>query len=100
MADYIEVNMKTLETDTGNMEEKLGVVKNDMKSMFDAVAELDTMWDGPASTEFQRQFNVDKQIFDEVCRAVEGMLDSMRNAIKSYNECEAAVSTEISRIKI
>ena len=100
MADYIEVNMKTLEQDTRNMEEKLETIKREMGSMFDSVAELDTMWDGPASDEFKRQVNMDSQVFDEVCRAVDGMLDSMRNAIKSYNECEAAVSAEINRINI
>jgi len=100
MADYIEVNMEILEQDTSDMEEKLESIKREMGSMFESIAELDTMWDGPASDEFKRQFSADSQAFEEICKAVDGMLDGIRNAIKSYNECETTIGDEINRINV
>lgn len=100
MADYIEVNIQTLEQDVKDMEEALALVRTDMKNMFDSVTELDTMWDGPANTVFKHQFSVDKQTFETLCEAVDGILDSMDKAKDSYRKCEASVKDEINRIRI
>ena len=100
MADYIEVNIQTLEQDIKDMEEALKLVESDMTSMFESVNALDTMWDGPANAAFNRQFLADKQPFEALCEAVDGIIDSMDNAKNSYRKCEATVKEEINRIKI
>lgn len=100
MADYIEVNIQTLEQDIKDMEEALKLVESDMTSMFESVNSLDTMWDGPANAAFNRQFLADKQTFEALCEAVDGIIDSMDNAKNSYRKCEATVKEEINRIKI
>lgn len=100
MADYIEVNIQTLEQDVKDMDEALKLVQSDMTGMFESVRELDTMWDGPANAAFDRQFTADKQTFDTLCEAVAGIIDSMDNAKDSYRKCEANVKEEINRIKI
>lgn len=100
MADYIEVNISTLEQDIKDMGIAVEQIRKDMADMFESVSELDTMWDGPANQAFNQQFVLDKQIFEEICGAVEGIIDSMKNAQESYLRCEAAVSEEIERIKV
>lgn len=100
MADYIEVNISTLEQDVKDMEATVEQIRKDMNDMFESVSELDTMWDGPANQTFNQQFVLDKQIFDEICGAVEGIVASMKNAQESYLHCEAAVSEEIDRITV
>lgn len=99
MADYIEVNVKTLEDDIKTMQEALEQVRNDMKGMFDSLGELDTMWDGPANEAFNRQFGIDHQTFQSLCDSVDGIIDSMENAKDAYRKCEEAVKGEIDRIK-
>lgn len=100
MADYIEVNIQTLEQDVKSMQESLKRVQNDMMGMFNAVKELDSMWDGPANEAFVRQFTIDNDVFNSLCDSVNGIIDSMENAKDSYRKCEANVSDEINRIKI
>lgn len=100
MADYIEVNMTALEQDTKELRETLALVKNDMGAMFGTVQELDGMWDGPANEAFNRQFEADRQVLEELCKSVDDILDSMENAQKEYRKCEAGVREEIDKIRI
>lgn len=100
MADNIEVNITTLEQDAKSMSEVLKKIQNDMTSMFSLVQELDTMWDGPSNAVFVAQVKNDVTVFDAVCTAVDGVIDSMNNAKDSYRKCETAVGTEIDRIRI
>ena len=100
MADYIEVNIETLEQDIKDMEDALKKVREDMKGMFDSVSQLDAMWDGPANTAFNKQFRIDRETFDSLCESVDGIIDSMDSAKQSYRKCEAEVKKEIDRIKI
>lgn len=99
MADYIEVNVETLEMDIKIMQDTLKQVREDMKGMFDSVSELDTMWDGPANEAFIHQFGIDHQTFQSLCDSVDGIIDSMENAKDAYRKCEGAVKDEINRIK-
>lgn len=100
MSDYIEVDITTLEQDVRELEQTLALVKIDMKSMFDTVSELDAMWDGPANEAFQRQFATDRDLFEELCDAVDDIIDSMGNAKDAYRKCEAAVKEEIDKIQV
>ena len=100
MADYIEVNMTALEQDTKELKETLKLVRDDMGAMFETVQELNTMWDGPANKAFNRQFESDRQVFEELCKSVEDILGSMENAQGEYQKCEAGVREEIDKIRI
>lgn len=100
MADYIEVNITALEQDTKELRETLKLVRGDMGAMFETVQELDTMWDGPANEAFNRQFELDRQVFEALCQSVEDILGSMENAQSEYRKCEAGVREEIDKIRI
>lgn len=100
MADYIEVNITTLEQDIKDLKGAVKLVRGDMESMFETISELDAMWDGPANAVFNLQFGRDRQMLASLCSAVDEMIESMEKARDSYRRCEAAVKEEIDNIKI
>ena len=100
MADYIEVNIQTLEQDIEEMKELVKSIRGDMKSMFQSVEELDAMWQGVAHDEFIKQLMLDGQIFADVCEAIDEIIDSASKAVVSYRNCESAIGEEIKRIKV
>ncbi len=100
MVDYMETDTGAMERDSGEMENALRLVRQDMKRMFEAVAELGGTWSGPANIALTRQFQRDEQTLEELCGAVEGIIDSMKNAGNAYSKCEAGVGLEIDRIQV
>ncbi|MCM1540552.1 MAG: WXG100 family type VII secretion target [Blautia sp.] len=100
MADNIETNTGMMERDVDSLKEALNRVRQDMKGMFDAVMELNGMWSGQANEAFNRQFQLDSELFASLCEEAEGIIESMDNAKDAYNRCEAEVSQEIGRIRL
>lgn len=100
MADIIETNINAMEQDIKDMRDVLKKIRQDMNGMFDAVIELDNTWSGSAKEAFKKQFLTDKMDFEEICTAVENIIESMENAKNSYRKCEAEIEQEITRIPI
>lgn len=100
MADNIETNTGAMERDVNSLRDALELVRQDMKTMFDAVTELNSTWSGQANEAFNRQFGLDRELFTSMCGEVEGIIDSMENAKDAYNKCEAEVGQEIDRIRL
>lgn len=100
MEDSIEINIGTLKTDIGEMQKELQGLRNEMKMAFESVAELDTMWNGPANEVFNRAFQNDNKSMEEMCKIIESLIEFMDNARTEYTNCEAAVSAEIDAIRI
>ena len=100
MTDKVEVDISTFRSDASNMADMLSAVRKDMEGMFQAVEALDATWDGPSSEAFKLQFLADKQAFEELATAVDGIIASIDNAVGLYTKCEAEVSSTIDSIKI
>lgn len=100
MSDYMETDTGAMERDSKEMEDALRLVRQDMKRMFEAVEELGGTWSGPANIALTRQFQHDEQTLEALCRAVGGIIDSMKNAGNAYRKCEAGVGLEIDRIQV
>lgn len=100
MADIIEINIGTLAADIGEMQTELKGLRDEMKAAFDAVTELDSMWNGPANDAFNQAFQQDHQAMDEMCKTIDSLIGYMENARDEYRRCEAAVSEEIDSIRI
>lgn len=98
--NYIEVNIQTLEKDANMFEERLSFVKNDIKTMLESIVELDAMWQGQAKQAFLQQFQLDKNMLEETVEMLEGILDSIREAVSQYKNCENQVSSEIDSLVI
>lgn len=95
-----EVDMQTLSTDISSMETTVASIRSNMTNMFDEITALETMWEGPAKEAFKQQFLLDQAAFEELCTAIDGMIDSMKEANTTYQNCEEQVGEVIDTIKI
>lgn len=100
MADLIEININTLDSDITAMRTELNGLKDEMKQAFGSVRELDSMWNGPANEAFNKAFQADHETVEELCRIVDCLIGYMERARDEYKKCESAVSAEIDRIRI
>lgn len=99
-AKEITVNTSTLAGDIEELRETLLTANAQLEEMFDRVKELDTMWDGPANSEFNLQFSNDYENAKNICKTVESLLECMEFAKNEYNSCENEVNTIVSAISI
>ncbi len=100
MQDEIGVNTETLRSQVESLRTEIGQAESEMNQMYDAVQELDGMWDGPANEAFKTQFMNDKEFMEELCKTVREIIDSMDNARTEYESCENTVRQLIGDIRI
>ncbi len=96
----ITVNTSTLAGDINELRTTLSTAKTQLNDMFNQVAELDTMWDGPANEEFNRQFGNDFENAKNLCKTIESLLECMEFAKNQYNLCENEVNSIVSAITV
>lgn len=96
----ITVNTSTLTGDINELRTTLSSAKAQLNDMFNQIAELDTMWDGPANLEFNRQFGNDYENAKNLCDTIESLLGCMEFARDQYNLCENEVNSIVSAIMI
>lgn len=100
MAQEIEINTGSLNRDIESMQTHLDKITGDLSKMYDAVALLDKMWDGPANDAFRQQFMSDKEQMQDVCDTIQKIIDCMMFASKEYDTCEADVHNLVASIRI
>ena len=96
----ITVNTSTLTGDINELKSALASARAQLKEMFNQVTELDTMWDGPANQEFNKQFGIDYENSSNLCNTVESLIGCMEYARNQYNTCENEVNSLVSSISI
>ena len=96
----ITVDTFTLAGDIEELQNTLLSVRRQLSDMFNQVTELDAMWDGPANSEFNRQFANDYENSRELCNTVESIIQCMQYAKEQYNLCENEVNGIVASINI
>lgn len=96
----IAVDTFTLSGDIQELKGALSAVRSQLSDMFSQITELDAMWDGPANAEFNRQFGIDHENAENMCRTVESLIECMEYARDQYNSCENAVNSKVASIQI
>lgn len=96
----ITVDTVTLSGDIEELQNSLSGIRRQLNEMFEQVAELDAMWDGPANAEFNRQFTNDYENSKELCNTVESIIQCMQYAREQYNLCENEVNGIVASINI
>lgn len=96
----IAINTSTLANDIDALQNALASARAQLDDMFNQVAELDTMWDGPANEEFNRQFGNDYENAKNLCKTIESIIECMKFARNQYNTCENEVNHIVSAITI
>lgn len=96
----IEVDTQQLERDKETVKERLMQVEQSLKRVYELVEELDAMWDGPANLAFRQQFANDRESFEEMCREVKNLIESLAYAKMEYEKCENQVKAAVAAIRI
>ena len=96
----IAVNTSTLANDIDELRTALTSARAQLDDMFNQVTELDTMWDGPANEEFNRQFGNDYENAKNLCKTIDSIIECMVFAKDQYNICENDVNSIVSAITI
>lgn len=96
----ITVDTSTLTGDINELRVALLSARTQLKDMFDQIAELDRMWDGPANQEFNRQFGNDYKNAKNLCETIDALIDCMEFARNQYNSCEDKINQIVSAISI
>ncbi len=94
----IEIETNTLDKDIKELLGELGNARKFIQTMTEDMAELDSMWDGPANDVFMAQFGQDVQYAQELCNMVQKLTECMEYAKKQYDICDGEVSALIASI--
>lgn len=95
-----EVETASLNSTVRKMETELNNVSQVAGRLYAALEALDGMWEGAAHDTFASQYLADQNILSEMYKTVGRVIEGMDSARKTYEQCEAAVSTEIKKIAI
>lgn len=97
----ITVDTSMLAGDINELQTTLANAEKQLADMFSQIAELDTMWDGPANEEFNRQFGNDHENTKNLCKTVASLIECMVYAREQYDLCEKKeVNSIVSAITI
>lgn len=96
----ITVNTSTLASDITALREAVSMARAGLEEVFSQMAELDAMWEGPASQEFHRQFGNDYKDAGNLWDKVETMLACIEYAKERYNQCENETRDVIAAITL
>ena len=100
MAKEITVNTDSLKSTIDEAQGYLDAITKNLDRVYDSVAVIDGMWDGPANDAFNAQFQNDKMEVINICNTVQEIINCLTFAKDQYNTCDGAVSSVVSAIQV
>ena len=98
-AELLTIDTVALDRDAEAMNTCLSRVRSERDGMFDALMSLNRMWEGPANSEFDRQFRADMEDMAELCQTVEHLVRCMRESAAEYRKCGDQMDGAIAAVK-
>ncbi|WP_300280741.1 WXG100 family type VII secretion target [uncultured Subdoligranulum sp.] len=99
--------MERIQIDTARLGGTGGTIKTMVEQMqgcvqrlYAEMAELDTMWQGPANAAFEAQFRQDQQAMEQICQALQGYAEDLEQAKSEYEKCNGDVRGIIDAIRV
>lgn len=99
-AELLTTDTGALDRDVNALRAGLGQINGEISGLFDALAALNRMWQGPANEAFALQFRGDMENMRELCRTVEELAGCMREASLEYQKCGQRMLDAISAVKL
>ncbi len=96
----ISIDTGILSRDIDQLGILLGRLKKDKEKMIQEIQELNTMWKGPSNQAFNTQFKSDCTSFENLCKTIQEMIQSMEHAKTEYELCDNKVNGLINALKI
>ncbi len=99
-SNYIKVSTGALNSDASELKEEAAKAKDQLHHMRDGITRLDSMWDGPANDVFTKQFNIDYELFLNICDNILAFANDLEKAAKEYDRCESSVMDVVKSIRV
>ena len=99
-SNYIEVDTGALRSDTDEIRESINTANTQLAGLFEEIQTLNGMWEGPANSAFNTQFNKDYETMGEILSQAELYADSLDKASEEYEKCENSVDSAIRAMRI
>lgn len=100
MAEKIKVNTKTLQKDTSSIQKDLNRVLKKIEAMQNNVTAMNKMWTGEANAAFNKAFNDDIKVLQNLCEAIQEIISYETTAKTEYDKCETKVASLISSMNV
>nr|WP_317360761.1 WXG100 family type VII secretion target [uncultured Blautia sp.] len=100
MADYIEVETRSLGQDRDNIQNQAEAVRGKLSQLLSSMENLSGMWEGPAKEVFMEQFYTDYEFMQEFLTEMDKYVQAMSYAQQEYDKCENDVAQIVGAIQI
>ena len=100
MNNFFEVDTVQLNNSAEALREKLAALRIQFSAMSQSVAELSGLWEGTAKQAFQVQFDKDYADFEDYCKSVSELIDSLETASREYDSCEDKVRAAVDAVRV
>ncbi|MBE6707691.1 MAG: hypothetical protein E7578_00430 [Ruminococcaceae bacterium] len=95
----IEIDTASLQHNINKLAENIRAVKTEIDGAYEGINHLDSMWDGEANAEFNRQFATDYARLIEICNVLGEYNSKLEQAKTQYDNGERHVSDIVAAIR-
>ncbi len=96
----IEVDTNILKRNITSVESAISNVRSEIATAYEGIKTLDSMWDGPANSAFNKQFLDDYNRMIEICDVLENYASRLTEVRKQYESGESHVADIVAAIRI
>ena len=96
----IEVDTEILQSQISQLEETLQATRMTLEKLTERVESLQSMWNGPAHDEFNRQYELDRERMENMCMIIQNVIEGMQQARLAYDQCEVEVGDVVASIHV
>lgn len=100
MSDYIKVNIDSLKHDTETIEALIGDLREKISELEVMAGNLQQLWIGEASQNFQNAFRNDLEALHVICENLQKISKYEENAQIKYKTCELQAADCIAELNI
>lgn len=100
MADYIEIETRSLGQDRDNIQNQTEAVRGMLVQLQSSMETLFSMWEGPAKDVFMAQYSTDYEFMQDFLKEMEKYVQAMSYAQEEYDKCENDVAQIVGAIQI
>jgi len=98
---HTKVDPDQLSVTARNIDDSLRLVDNALGAVDESLRNtLHPTWTGPASTKFYSQYELDKQSFATLMKALYAYNEKLRQAAGAYDGADGAASDLVSKLKL
>lgn len=95
----IEIDTASLQHNINKLAENIRSVKTTIDDAYEGINRLDSMWDGEANAEFNRQFAADYARLMEICNVLGEYNKKLEQAKNQYDNGERHVAEIVAAIR-